>query len=163
MFIFAILILCGICIGRCYANFMLMFAYKAEKSLLNERIRNINNTIAMLKLQVDTCINLLETTLDRKSMDECCRFIDSKREKRHYQTMKCQIGKFDRLQKQKLYQNKGGRSKQHAYHDQTIVWTNVIMRENNLDLDSNNSNQSNNERDHKRNQKRNQNKKRDHD
>ena len=55
--------------------------YKAEKSLLNERIRNINNTIAMLKLQVDTCTNLLETNLDRKRMEECCRFIESKRER----------------------------------------------------------------------------------
>ena len=28
---------------------------KAEKTLLNERIRSINNTINMLKVQVDTC------------------------------------------------------------------------------------------------------------
>ena len=136
--------------------------YKAEKSLLNERIRNINNTIAMLKLQVDTCINLLETNLDRKSMDEYCRFIDSKREKRHHQTMKCQLGKLDRIQKQKLYQNKGGWSKQHLYHDQTTVQANVTAKENNLDLNSNNSNQSNNERNHKSNQKSDQKMKRDH-
>ena len=138
--------------------------YKAEKSLLNERIRNINNTIAMLKFQVDTCTNLLETNLDRKSMEECCRFIESKREKRHFQTMERQIGKFERLQKQKLHQNKGGHSKQHVYHDQNIQ-TNVITKENNLDINSNNSNQSNNERDHMSNQKeiRDQNKKRDHD
>ena len=76
--------------------------YKAEKSLLNERIRSINNTITMLKLQVDTCIDLLEMNLDRKSMDECCKFIDSKGEKRHYQTMKHQMGKLERLQKQKI-------------------------------------------------------------
>ena len=77
--------------------------------------------------------------------------------------MECQIGKFQRLQKQKLHQNKGGCSKQHVYHDQNIQ-TNVITKENNLDIDSNNSNQSNNERDHMRNQKeiRDQNK-RDHD
>ena len=120
--------------------------YKAEKSLLNERIRNINNTIAMLKLQVDTCINLLETNLDRKSMDECYRFIDSKREKRHFQTIKCQLEKFQRLQKQKqkLDKNEGGHSKQ--YHDQTTDQTNEDI----LDLNSNsfnNSNTSNNERD----------------
>ena len=140
--------------------------YKAEKSLLNERIRNINNTIAMLKLQVETCTNLLETNLDRNSMEQCSRFIESKREKRHFQTMECQIGKFDRLQKQKqkLHQNKGGHSKQHVYHDQNIQ-TNIITKENNLDINSNNSNQSNNERDHMRNQSkiRDQNKKRDHD
>ena len=95
MFIFIILILIDICIGRCYVNFRLIFPYiinmplcyviyKAEKSLLNERIRSINNTITMLQLQVDTCINQLEMNLDRKSMEECCKFIDSKREKRHY-------------------------------------------------------------------------------
>ena len=72
--------------------------YKAEKSLLNERIRNINNTIAMLKLQVDTCTYLLETNLDGKIMEECNRFIESKREKRHFQTKQRQIGKFNRLQ-----------------------------------------------------------------
>ena len=72
--------------------------YKAEKSLLNEGIRNINNTIAMLKLQVDTCTYLLETNLDGKVMEECIKFIESKREKRHFQTKQCQIGKFIRLQ-----------------------------------------------------------------
>ena len=78
--------------------------------------------------------------------------------------MECQIGKFDRLQKQKLHQNKGGHSKQQVYHDQNIQ-TNVITKENNLDINSNDSNQSNNERDHMRNQReiRDQNKKRDHD
>ena len=73
--------------------------YKAEKSLLNERIRSINNTIAMLKLQVDTCINYLQMNLDRKSMEECKKFIDSKREKRHYNTMKCQMRKFEKITK----------------------------------------------------------------
>ena len=96
--------------------------YKAEKSLLNERIRSINNTIAMLKLQVDTCINQLEMNLDKKSMEECCKFIDSKREMRHYQTMKHHIKKYERLQK--LGQIKGGHSKQHVDHDQTIDQTN---------------------------------------
>ena len=120
--------------------------YKAEKSLLNERIRNINNTITMLKLQVDTCINLLETNLDRKSMDECYRFIYSKREKRHFQTMKCQLGKFETLQKQKqkLDKNKGGLSKQ--YHDQNTDQTNEDISDLNSNS-SNNSNTSNNERD----------------
>ena len=88
---------------------------KAEKSLLNERIRSINNTIAMLKMQVDTCINELEITLDKKSMDECFKFIESKRELRHQQTMKCQIRKFERLQN--YSQINGGHSKQHGNHD----------------------------------------------
>ena len=53
---------------------------KAEKSLLNERIRSINNTITMLKMQVHTCIHNLEEKLDKKSMEECYKFIDNKRE-----------------------------------------------------------------------------------
>ena len=53
--------------------------YKAEKSLLNERIRNINNTIAMLKIQVDTCTYLLETNIEGKIMEECSRFIENKK------------------------------------------------------------------------------------
>ena len=118
--------------------------YKAEKSLVNERIRSINNTIAMLKLQVDTCINQLEMNLNKKSMEECCKFIDSKREMRHYQTMKCQIKKFERLQK--LSQIKGGCSKQHVDHDQTIDQTSKKTITNNLELNSNNK------RDHKRDQ-----------
>ena len=84
-------------------------------------------------------------------MEECKRFIESKREKRHFQTKQSQIGKFNRLQQQKLYQNKGGCSKQHVYQDKNCP-TNGITKENNLDTNSNNSNQSNNERDHKTNQ-----------
>ena len=90
---------------------------KAEKSLLNERIRSINNSIAMLKIQVDTCINQLEITLNKKSMDECFKFIESKRELRHQQTMKCQIRKFERLKN--YSQIKDGCSKQHGNHDHT--------------------------------------------
>ena len=47
-----------------------------------------------------------------------------------------------------MNRNKGGRSKQHVYHDQTINQTNKITRENISDLNYNN------ERDHKRNHKR---------
>ena len=82
----------------------------------------------MLKLQVDTCINYLQMNLDRKSMEECKKFIDSKREKRHYHTMKCQMRKFEKLQK--LSQNQGGCSKQ--YHDQTINQTNQKQRKTSL-------------------------------
>ena len=39
---------------------------KAEKSLLNERIRSINNTITMIKFERDTCMNSLWTSFPRK-------------------------------------------------------------------------------------------------
>ena len=89
---------------------------KAEKSLLNERIRSINNTIAMLKMQVYTWIHNLEETLDKKSMEECYKFVDNKREYRHFKTMKHQIRKFERLQ-QKNNQIKGGCSNEHEDHE----------------------------------------------
>ena len=123
--------------------------YKAEKSLLNERIRNINNTIAMLKIQVDTCTYLLETNLEGKIMEECNRFIESKREKRHFQTKQHQIGKFNRLLQRKLDQNKGGHSKQHVYQKKNCR-TFGTTEHYNLDTYSNNSNNSNNMRDHTR-------------
>ena len=36
---------------------------KAERALLNERVRLVNNTVAMLRIQTDTCIQHLENTL----------------------------------------------------------------------------------------------------
>ena len=41
---------------------------KAERALLNERIRSINNSITMFKSLRDTCINQLESILDKETM-----------------------------------------------------------------------------------------------
>ena len=60
---------------------------KAERALLNERVRSVNNTIAMLKIQADTCIEQLNEVLDRESMDECTQFIKEKRKSRHLKTL----------------------------------------------------------------------------
>ena len=60
---------------------------KAERALLNERIRSVNNTIAMLKIHADTCTQHLENTLDSESMEECTGFIKEKRESRHFKTL----------------------------------------------------------------------------
>ena len=94
---------------------------KAEKALLNERIMSINNTINMLKIQVDTSKNHLENTLDKESMEECKRFINIKRESRNLKTLECQKIKFERLC-QKYKKIEGGPSKiQHGDHDQNIT------------------------------------------
>ena len=53
---------------------------RAEKALLNERVRSINNTINMLKSQRDTCIDCLEKALDEERMDRCREFIEIGRE-----------------------------------------------------------------------------------
>ena len=67
---------------------------KAEKMLMNERVRAINNSI---NCRIDTCINHLERLLEKEVLEECYRFILERREKRHIQTQKRQIKKFNRL------------------------------------------------------------------
>ena len=59
---------------------------KAEIALLNERIRSINNSIAMFTIQRDTCINQLKDNLNKENMERCERFIKEKREVRHFKT-----------------------------------------------------------------------------
>ena len=53
---------------------------KAEKALLNERIRNINNTITMATTKRDTCMNTLLEVFPKEIMEECKRFINLRRE-----------------------------------------------------------------------------------
>ena len=70
---------------------------KAERALLNERVRLINNSLAMFKELKDTCINNLNTILEEERMKECESFIKIKREERHQKTLMRQISKFERL------------------------------------------------------------------
>ena len=79
---------------------------RAEKALLNEGIRAVNNTITMTGNQINTCTNLLEGILDRDSMEECSIFIKTRREARHIKTQMRQVNKFNRL----CQKNRGGRS-----------------------------------------------------
>ena len=60
---------------------------KAERALLNERTRSINNSITMLTIQRDTCMNQLKDYLDKETMEKCERFIKEKREIRHLRTL----------------------------------------------------------------------------
>ena len=70
---------------------------RAEKALLNERVRSINNTINMLKTQRDTCIDHLERVINEEWMDRCREFIEIGREAQHYKTLERQKDKFNRL------------------------------------------------------------------
>ena len=70
---------------------------KAEISLLNERIRSINNSIAMFKTVRDTCINQLESIVDEVTMEECHMYIERRREQRHQKTNERHLSKFYRL------------------------------------------------------------------
>ena len=53
---------------------------KAERALLNERIININNTIAMATTKRDTCMNTLLDIFPKEIMEECKRLINLRRE-----------------------------------------------------------------------------------
>ena len=70
---------------------------KAELALLNERIRSINNSIAMFKTIIDTCINQLESMVDKETMEECYMYMGSRREQRHLKTLERHLSKFSRL------------------------------------------------------------------
>ena len=79
---------------------------RAEKALLNERIRSINNTITMFKNLRDTCISQLEAILDKAIMEECMEFIEIRRERRHLSTLERHLSKFRRL----CHEKPGGHS-----------------------------------------------------
>ena len=70
---------------------------KAERALLNEQVRLVNNFLTMFKEQRDTCMNNLSTVLDDERMSECKSFIKTRKEVRHQKTLKRQMSKFERL------------------------------------------------------------------
>ena len=63
---------------------------KAERALLNESIRSINNTINLFLYQRDTCIDQLNRMLDKETMEECEKFINMTVGSRHKRTLECQ-------------------------------------------------------------------------
>ena len=68
---------------------------RMEKALINERIKMVNNTIIMLENQFDTCINRLNSILDKDSMEESMIFIKTRRDSRHIKTQIRQVNKFN--------------------------------------------------------------------
>ena len=93
---------------------------KAEKLLMNKRIRSINNTISMFNCQIDTCIDTLESILSKDVIDKCYEFINHIRERRHYKTMERQKKKFENLWLKKT----GDRSNIQNGRDRKIEITN---------------------------------------
>ena len=88
---------------------------KAELALLNERIRAINNSIAMFETIINTCMNQLEGILDERAMEVCSNFIKYRREGRHQKTLQRQVSKYNRL----CHKNLGGHSNSwHGDHDE---------------------------------------------
>ena len=70
---------------------------RAERALMNKRIRSINNTLNMVSNLRDTCKNQLRETLNDEWMDRCIEFIEVGREQQHLKTLERQKQKFERL------------------------------------------------------------------
>ena len=83
---------------------------RAEKQLLNECIRSVNNTLELLMLKRDACIEELKENIQDKSRDkdqdktfeECGSFIKRIIEYRHNQVLNRQRQKFENLQWKKI-------------------------------------------------------------
>ena len=82
-------------IGKIKTPRGLYIVKRAEKALLNERIRSVNNTINMLKMQIDTCKEQLKTCLEERVMEEGKLFINNKKESRHNCTLVRQLHEFE--------------------------------------------------------------------
>ena len=89
---------------------------KAERVLLNERIRLINNTLNMLKSQKDTCMKELERSINEEWMAKCKAFIEVRRENHHLKTLRRQKDKFYKLLHKKQ-EKKGKRTYLHGIHN----------------------------------------------
>ena len=115
---------------------------KAELALLNERIRAINNSIAMFKIVIDTCMNQLESILDSRTMEDCHTYMEYRRERRHQSTLKRHLSKFQRW----CHVNTGGHPNiQGGEHDDNCHSnTHTCMNNANSTQDLNNMSTSNN-------------------
>ena len=115
---------------------------RAEISLLNERIRSINNTINMLSQERDTCISRLKEKIkDEGLFQECEEFIEERREARHHKTMSRQRKKLEALcQNSKSNFERGGHSnKMHSSN----MYSSINMHSGKNDLPyTNKSNQN---------------------
>ena len=88
---------------------------KAERSLLNERVRNINNILDQLEHERYMYELKLSAILNQDLMEECKEFIEDHKEARHMQVMECQKKKYEKLWWQKYHSGKfgtGGHSNQ---------------------------------------------------
>ena len=77
---------------------------KVERALLNERVRNINNTITMATCISDTCMNTLSEVFPKEIMEECARLILLRREAYYIKVRNRQIAKLEQL----CQKNRGG-------------------------------------------------------
>ena len=70
---------------------------RAERQLLNECIRSINNMIEINMFRRDTYFHQLEGVIDQETLQECKNFINKVRECRHKKALNKQKRKFEAL------------------------------------------------------------------
>ena len=71
---------------------------RAEKQLLNERIRTINNQLEMFMMKRDTCVNKLKNTIrEQVLIQECENLMEKITESRHLKVLKRQKSKYEVL------------------------------------------------------------------
>ena len=75
----------------------LQIVRRAERALMNERVRSINNTLNMVRDLRDTCMNQLREVLNDEWIDKCREFIEVGGEQQHLKTLNRQKVKFERL------------------------------------------------------------------
>ena len=82
---------------------------RAEKQLLNECIRSINNQLEMFMLKRDTCTIKLKELLDSNTMQECKDLMKRVIESRHNLVLARQKAMYEALQQQNIggHSNKG--------------------------------------------------------
>ena len=81
---------------------------KAERGLLNERIRNVNNILDWLEHDTYMYELKLSAILNQDLMEECKEFIVEYKGARHMQVMECQKKKYEMLWWQKYHSSKIG-------------------------------------------------------
>ena len=81
---------------------------RTERQLTNERVRNINNTIATCTCLRDTCMEELKDQISNFYFQESVKFIERVRETRHQTVLKRHLSKFDQL----WQRSRGVRSKE---------------------------------------------------
>ena len=92
---------------------------RAEKQLLNECIRSINNMLQVYMYERETYFHQLRELLYQNSLEECQNLIKRVKECRHQRVFGWQKAKFEALYQQKIsgHSNMGGHSN-HA----TTIW-----------------------------------------
>ena len=115
---------------------------RAEKQLLNECIRSINNQLELFMFNRDTCKNQLQGRLEKEIMEECEDLIKRVIENRHNMVLERQKSKFELLQQQKA----GGHSniRYHSGNNAASTCIDEQYSNNNSNSNSNNNTSNNN-------------------